>query len=217
MSRAWDGRELGVSGPVGNGSGVDGPGAGGSGADRADADRADADRSGVGGTGVGGSGVGRTGADGAGFLVVGVGARGSATAPELLGLIRRALAEADPPGAPGTTGTTVALIATLAGKASHPAVRAAAAELGVPVAEHPADALAAVPVPHPSALVGAAVGAAGVAEAAALASAPGGELVVPKRKSPAATVAVARLPHHPATPSSPSSPSASSAPAGDLP
>ncbi|WP_443035211.1 Rv2231c family pyridoxal phosphate-dependent protein CobC [Streptomyces sp. BE20] len=123
-----------------------------------------------------------------------MGARGSATAAELLGLIHRALAEAGPPGTP------VALIATLTGKAAHPAVRRAAAALGVPVAEHPADALATVPVPHPSAVVGTAVGTAGVAEAAALASAPGGELVVPKRKSPAATVAVARLPRHPAPP-----------------
>ncbi|MED7949252.1 Rv2231c family pyridoxal phosphate-dependent protein CobC [Streptomyces sp. BE303] len=151
-----------------------------------------------------GAGEARPGvtAAGPGALVVGVGARGSATAAELLGLIRRALAEAGPPGTP------VALIATLTGKAAHPAVRRAAAALGVPVAEHPADALATVPVPHPSAVVGAAVGTAGVAEAAALASAPGGELVVPKRKSPAATVAVARLPRHPAPPP---------APAGDPP
>jgi cobalt-precorrin 5A hydrolase/precorrin-3B C17-methyltransferase len=47
-----------------------------------------------------------------------------------------------------------------------------------------------VPVPHPSAVVQAAVGTPSVAEAAALAG--GGELAVPKTKSARATVAVAR-------------------------
>ncbi|MFF8773278.1 cobalamin biosynthesis protein [Kitasatospora sp. NPDC015120] len=126
-------------------------------------------------------------------VVVGVGVRGSATEAELLGLIRDALVSA------GLPDGAVAALATLTGKAGHPAVRAAAAALGVPVAAYPAGTLAAVPVPHPSDVVGRAVGTAGVAEAAALAGAGGGcaELVVPKRKSAAATVAVARAPRPP--------------------
>ncbi|MER7705553.1 cobalamin biosynthesis protein [Kitasatospora sp. NPDC097605] len=111
----------------------------------------------------------------------------------MLDLIRRTLASA------GLPAGAVGALATLAGKGGHPAVRAAAAALGVPVAEYPAGVLAAVPVPNPSDAVGAAVGTAGVAEAAALAGAGGGhaELVVPKRKSAAATVAVARAPRRP--------------------
>ncbi|MEV6972597.1 cobalamin biosynthesis protein [Kitasatospora sp. NPDC093806] len=127
--------------------------------------------------------------------------RGSATAAELLALIRRTLAGAGLPSA------AVTALATLAGKADHPAVRAAAAALGgahggVPVVEYPAVVLAAVPVPNPSDAVGGAVGTLSVAEAAALAGAASvgaadAVLVVPKRKSPAATVAVARVPLHP--------------------
>ncbi len=86
----------------------------------------------------------------------------------------------------------VARLATVTGRAEHPAVRWVAHCLGgVPVDEHPRRDLAAVPVPNPSAAVGAAVGTASVAEAAALASAPGGRLVVAKRKSATVTVAVA--------------------------
>ncbi|MFF7458309.1 cobalamin biosynthesis protein [Kitasatospora sp. NPDC008115] len=119
--------------------------------------------------------------------------RGSATEAELLELIRRALASA------GLPSGAVGALATLTGKGGHPAVRSASAALGVPVAEYPAAALAAVPVPNPSGAVGEAVGTVSVAEAAALAGAGGGraELVVPKRKSAAATVAVARAPRRP--------------------
>ncbi|MER5354435.1 cobalamin biosynthesis protein [Kitasatospora sp. NPDC002551] len=148
---------------------------------------------------MGGSGDGGGGA-GADRLVVGVGVRGMATGAELLELIRRTLAAARlPSGAVGA-------LATLAGKAGHPAVRAAAAALGVPVVEYPAETLAAVPVPNPSGAVGEAVGTVSVAEAAALAGAVGGgraELVVPKRKSAAATVAVARVPVTPHRPRRP--------------
>ncbi|WP_395293917.1 cobalamin biosynthesis protein [Kitasatospora hibisci] len=127
-----------------------------------------------------------------GGLVVGVGLRRSAAPAEVLGLIRRALAEA------GLCSTSVVRLATLAGKAAHPAVRRAAARLGADVDEHPAEVLAGVAVPSPSAAVADAVGSVSVAEAAALASAPGGQLVVPKRKSAAATVAVVRVPGGPA-------------------
>ncbi|WP_405361656.1 cobalamin biosynthesis protein [Kitasatospora sp. NBC_00085] len=122
----------------------------------------------------------------AGGLVVGVGLREAAAAPEVTRLIRRTLREA------GLPASAVARLSTLTGKGGHPAVRRAAALLGLPVDEHTAEELSAVAVPNPSASVGEAVGTMSVAEAAALASAPGGELVVPKRKSATATVAVAR-------------------------
>ncbi|MFE4971220.1 cobalamin biosynthesis protein [Kitasatospora sp. NPDC056651] len=121
-------------------------------------------------------------------LVVGIGASGRAERTEVLRLLSDTLREA------GLDRSAVARLATVAGKADHPAVRWAAAHLpGVPVDEHPAATLAGVPVPNPSALVGTAVGTASVAEAAALASAPGGRLVVTKRRSAAATVAIARV------------------------
>ncbi|MFE4516033.1 cobalamin biosynthesis protein [Kitasatospora sp. NPDC056783] len=121
-------------------------------------------------------------------LVVGVGASSRAERTEVLRLLTDTLREA------GLDRCAVARLATVAGKADHPAVRWAAGHLpGVPVDEHPAEALAGVPVPNPSALAGAAVGTASVAEAAALASAPGGRLVVTKRRSAAATVAIARV------------------------
>lgn len=110
----------------------------------------------------------------AGGFVVGVGARRSAPAEEVLGLIREALREA---GAPA--GSVVA-VATVAAKAREPGIAAAAAALGVPLRTYAAAELARVPVPNPSAAA-AAVGTSSVAEAAALAD--GGELVVGKRKS----------------------------------
>ncbi|MFB7671959.1 cobalamin biosynthesis protein [Kitasatospora purpeofusca] len=123
-------------------------------------------------------------------LVVGVGVRATATGAELLELVRHTLAGA------GLPADAVRALATLTGKGGHPAVRATAAALGVPVAEYPAGALAAVRVPNPSGAVGAAVGTLSVAEAAALAATGGGELLVPKRKTASATAAVARTPHH---------------------
>ncbi|MEU3571022.1 cobalamin biosynthesis protein [Kitasatospora sp. NPDC036755] len=120
-------------------------------------------------------------------LVVGIGASTGAGRAEVLRLLTDTLREA------GLAPSEVARLATVAGKADHPAVRWAADHLpGVPVDEHPPEALADVPVPNPSAAVGAAVGTASVAEAAALASAPDGRLVVAKRKSARATVAIAR-------------------------
>ncbi|MFD5465460.1 cobalamin biosynthesis protein [Kitasatospora sp. NPDC127059] len=119
-------------------------------------------------------------------LVVGIGA-GSGTEPDdAMRLLTDVLKET------GYLRSAIARIATVAGKADHPAVRWAARCLHVPVEEHPAEELARRTVPNPSGAVGAAVGTASVAEAAALASADGGELVVAKRKSATATVAIAR-------------------------
>ncbi|WP_406865276.1 cobalamin biosynthesis protein [Streptomyces sp. HUAS MG47] len=80
-------------------------------------------------------------------------------------------------------GRLVAL-ATVAGKADEPGVVGAAARLGLPLRVFTAERLARIAVPHPSAAVAAAAGTPSVAEAAALAAAgPGGLLLVPKRTS----------------------------------
>ncbi|MGW3246689.1 cobalamin biosynthesis protein [Streptomyces sp. NPDC001070] len=125
-------------------------------------------------------------------VVVGLGASRGVPAAEVLALVRSVLAEAGVPQA------SVVALATVDAKAGEPGVAGAAARLGVPLVTYDARTLAAVDVPSPSGAPLAAVGTPSVAEAAALAAAPGGELLVRKRKSaPAggvarATAAVAR-------------------------
>ncbi|MCZ2526099.1 precorrin-3B C(17)-methyltransferase [Streptomyces sp. HB2AG] len=110
-------------------------------------------------------------------LVVGVGASRGAGTEEVLELITRTLADA------GLSPRSVAALATVDAKADEAGLVEASARLGVPLVTHPAEVLAAVEVPNPSEAPLAAVGTPSVAEAAALAGAPGGELIVPKRKS----------------------------------
>ena len=117
-------------------------------------------------------------------LVVGVGASSGVSEEEVAGLIDEALAAA------GLSAASVTAVATVETKASEPGIVQTARRRGWPVLAHPAGRLAAVPVPNPSDAVLAAVGTPSVAEAAALASAD--ELVVAKRKSAMATVAIAR-------------------------
>jgi cobalt-precorrin 5A hydrolase/precorrin-3B C17-methyltransferase len=119
-------------------------------------------------------------------LVVGVGASRGVTVGEVSELIEASLVEA------GLSARSIYCVATIDAKADEAGVREAAARLGVPVVALPAVRLARISVPHPSAVVAAAVGTPSVAEAAALHL--GGELVVSKRKSTMATVAVARRP-----------------------
>ncbi|MEU6852307.1 precorrin-3B C(17)-methyltransferase [Actinacidiphila alni] len=119
-------------------------------------------------------------------LTVGVGGSRGVTREEVVTLVRSTLAEA------GLAERSVTALATVDAKAAEPGIVAAAAAFGVPLLTYPADTLAAIPVPNPSAAPLAAVGTASVAEAAALAAAPGGELVAEKRKSAMATAAVAR-------------------------
>jgi cobalt-precorrin 5A hydrolase/precorrin-3B C17-methyltransferase len=119
-------------------------------------------------------------------LVVGVGGSRGVGREEVVGLVRRALAEA------GLAERSVTALATVDAKAEEPGIVAAAAEFGVPLTTYPAAALAQIPVPNPSAAPLAAVGTPSVAEAAALAGAPGGQLVAEKRKSAMATAAIAR-------------------------
>ncbi len=116
-------------------------------------------------------------------LVVGVGCSLGAPPGELAALMGMALADA------GLSADSVAEVATIDRRRHEPALLA----LALPLRTFPAQQLAAVGVPNPSAVVAAAVGTASVAEAAALlAAGTGAELVVAKRASATATVAVAR-------------------------
>jgi cobalt-precorrin 5A hydrolase/precorrin-3B C17-methyltransferase len=124
-------------------------------------------------------------------LVVGVGSARGAPVDEVDGLIDAALA------AGGLHPLSVRCLATLDRKAAEPGIVAAARRRGRPLVAFAADRLAALDVPNPSEAVRAAVGTPSVAEAAALHAAAAygrsAELVVEKRVSAHATVAVARL------------------------
>jgi cobalt-precorrin 5A hydrolase/precorrin-3B C17-methyltransferase len=116
-------------------------------------------------------------------LVAGVGASTGAPADAVSELLDAALDDA------GLAGASVAEVATLDRKTTEPALRA----LDLPLRGFTADALRAVEVPTPSAVVAEAVGTPSVAEAAALlAAGPGAEVVVPKQANAVATVAIAR-------------------------
>ena len=119
-------------------------------------------------------------------LVAGVGCSREASAGEILGLLRASLAEA------GLCEGSVAALVSIEAKRDEPGLLEAAESLGVPVRFHLAERLAAVETPNPSSVVREAVGTPSVAEAAVLVSE--AELVLPKRKSAMATVALGRLP-----------------------
>ena len=118
-------------------------------------------------------------------LVIGVGASRGASATEVGELIDAALADA------GLSPASVRHVATVDAKADEAGILIAAAERGWPVEVHSAADLAAVTVPNPSEIVRQTLGTASVCEAAALFGGPA-ELVVTKRKSAMATVAIAR-------------------------
>lgn len=119
-------------------------------------------------------------------LIVGVGcSRGTRTA-EILELLDSSLREA------GLSKGSVASLCSVDVKSDEAGLLEAAKELGVPLRFYPAEELAAVEVPNPSPVVAGAVGTPSVAEAAVLVS--GAELVLEKRKSENATVAIGRLP-----------------------
>jgi cobalt-precorrin 5A hydrolase / precorrin-3B C17-methyltransferase len=133
-------------------------------------------------------------------LVVGAGASTGVTSGEAGRLIDEALATA------GLSPRSVRWLATADIKAREPGLLAAASERGWSVVTASAEQLAAIDVPTPSEIVRAAVGTPSVAEAAALLVAEGGQeqghpepagpggarLIVTKRASARATVAVAR-------------------------
>ncbi|MEU3056553.1 Rv2231c family pyridoxal phosphate-dependent protein CobC [Streptomyces griseus] len=130
-----------------------------------------------------GASVGPGPESGARSLVVGVGARRGASGDAVFALIEAVLSGA------GLDAADVVEVATVDAKGDEPGIVGAAARLGVPVRTHPAGALAAVRVPHPSGAVGEAVGTPSVAEAAALIEAD--ELVVPKTRATGANAASA--------------------------
>jgi len=129
-------------------------------------------------------------------LVLGVGSSTGADPEALHRLALETLAAA------GLSVDAVGCVATVDRKAGEPAIVELAAALGAVLRTYPAGALAAIPVPNPSAVVEEAVGTPSVAEAAALAGAGhltgsrhGGTapaLIVEKQRSGEATVAVAR-------------------------
>lgn len=118
-------------------------------------------------------------------LVVGVGASRGVTPDEVLALIDAAFTDA------GLSVGSVRSLVTVDAKADEQGILDAAAARGWAVTTYAAEALAAVDVPNPSDVVRAAVGTPSVAEAAALLGG-SAELVVQKRASAMATVAVAR-------------------------
>ena len=122
-------------------------------------------------------------------LAVGIGSERGIEAGELEALVRDTLREHD------LSPRAVACLASLDLKEDEPGMHDLAEALGVPLRFFAAEALAAEAprLKTPSAVVEAAVGVAGVAEAAALAAAGRyGRLIVPKVKSARATCAVAR-------------------------
>lgn len=120
-------------------------------------------------------------------LVVGVGASRGAPAGDLADLLQAALADT------GLAVGSLIEVATIEAKAAEPAVTALAKSLDLPLRCFSAPALAGVDVATPSEVVRRAVGTPSVAEAAALlAAGAGSALVVTKRASATATVAIAR-------------------------
>ena len=119
-------------------------------------------------------------------LVAGVGCSRGASAEEILSLLRLSLAEA------GLSERSVAHLASIDAKRDEWGLLEAAEELGLPVWFRTAEELAAVETPNPSSVVRDAVGTPSVAEASVIVS--GAGLILPKRKSAMATVALGRLP-----------------------
>jgi cobalt-precorrin 5A hydrolase / cobalt-factor III methyltransferase / precorrin-3B C17-methyltransferase len=119
-------------------------------------------------------------------LVVGVGGSRGVRVKEVLNLIRSSLAGA------GLSEKSLASLASVEAKSDEAGLLEAAEQLSVPLRFYAAEELSAVEAPNPSTVVARAVGTPSVAEASVLAS--GAELVVEKRKSENATVAVGRLP-----------------------
>jgi cobalt-precorrin 5A hydrolase/precorrin-3B C17-methyltransferase len=116
-------------------------------------------------------------------IVAGIGASTSPPAEEVSTLLGEALAHA------GLSRLSLRAVATIDRRATEVALTS----LGLPIHSYRSAELATVDVPNPSAAVSSAVGTPSVAEAAALrAAGPGATLVVEKRRSAHATVALAR-------------------------
>ncbi len=117
-------------------------------------------------------------------LIVGLGCSRDAPAQEIGGLVDRAFADA------GLSALSIAEVRSVDAKRDEPGLLEAARERRWPLRFFASHVLAQVAVPNPSAAVSRAMGTPSVAEAAALLD--GAELLIPKRRSASATVAVAR-------------------------
>jgi cobalt-precorrin 5A hydrolase / precorrin-3B C17-methyltransferase len=119
------------------------------------------------------------------LLVAGIGCSRGVGAQEILDLLHRSLAEA------GLTEKSLAALASIDVKRDEAGLLVAAEKLNVQIHFFPAGVLSVVETPNPSEMVREAVGTPSVAEAAVITS--GAELVLEKRKSANATVAIGRL------------------------
>lgn len=118
-------------------------------------------------------------------LAVGIGCNRGTSAREILDLLTETFSRYQ------LARPAIKTLATGSRKRAEPGLVAAARELGVSLLWYPEEELAAIPVPHPSAIVAAHVGTPSICEAAALKAAHTRELVVPKQKSLNTTLAVA--------------------------
>lgn len=123
-------------------------------------------------------------------LVLGIGLRSGTSYRELRDLVDSALASLPP--------ATVSQVVTVDGKETEPGLQRLVASLGATLFTATKLELSQQPVPTPSEQVDRLAGTSSVAEAAVLLS--GAELVLPKRASARATVAVGRLPETTAKP-----------------
>ncbi|MEV0027787.1 cobalamin biosynthesis protein [Nocardia sp. NPDC050793] len=115
-------------------------------------------------------------------VVIGVGMRPGAASAAILAAVRHVLGDA-----------TLVCLATIDRRADEPGLRVAAEELGVRVRTFSAAELDGVAVPTPADRTKSAVGAAGVAEAAAVLGSNGGVLMRAKEIHGNVTVAMARI------------------------
>lgn len=119
-------------------------------------------------------------------LVVGMGCNRGTSADDLDALLTATLTDA------GLARASIAALTSVDAKADEAGLIEVAARLGVPLETFAAEVLASHDVPHPSEAPARAVGTPSVAEASVLVR--GAELIVPKRKTGAATIAIGRLP-----------------------
>ncbi len=117
-------------------------------------------------------------------LVLGIGASRGVSVEELDDLVTTTLGEQ------GLSARSVSFVATVAAKADEAGILEMCARTGWPLVTHPAEVLAQTEVPNPSQHPLDAVGTPSVAEASALQH---GDLIVEKRKSPMATLAISRI------------------------
>ncbi|MEW5725910.1 MAG: cobalamin biosynthesis protein, partial [Thermodesulfobacteriota bacterium] len=120
-------------------------------------------------------------------LALGIGCNRGTGTPELEGLIKKVFGDL------GLSRASIGRVATLEAKGDEPGLRGLAEGLGLELTLFPAEELARVNVPNPSAVVKKHMGVTSVCEAAALLAAPGGRLLAGKQKSRNATLAVALI------------------------